>query len=87
MDAANTLYQRLKILDPESIDIVDESGAHIGHAGTVGGGSHFQLIIVSSVFNGHSLQSRHRMIYQAAGDLMGQSIHALAIKAYTPQEI
>lgn len=81
------IRKRLAPLSPESIEILDESGEHIGHAGARDGGGHYQLIIVSGQFAGKSALARHRMVYSALGPLMHKDIHALAIKAYTPDEI
>ena len=73
-------------LRPEKIDIIDNSAAHAGHAGTRNGGGHFHVVIVSSQFEGQSQVKRHQLIYQALGDLMKQQIHALGIDASTPTE-
>lgn len=81
------MRDRLNELHPESIEILDESGAHVGHSGAMDGGGHYQLIIVSKAFAHQPLQARHRMIYSALGALMHKEIHALAIKAYAPDEI
>ena len=80
------LRQRLAVLQPESITIDDESHRHAGHAGAREGG-HYQLQIVAQVFAGKSTIARHRMIYDAAGDLMRGRIHALSIRAKEPGEV
>jgi BolA protein len=87
MSAAELMKQRLAQLDPESLEIVDESSRHAGHEGAKGGGGHYRLIIVSRRFAGQPAQARHRMIYDALGALMRKEIHALAIKACTPEEL
>lgn len=81
------IEQRLAALEPESLEVFDESGKHIGHEGAKGGGGHYMLTIVSRKFSGQPAQARHRMIYAALGSLMQKEIHALAIKAYAPDEI
>ena len=81
------IKQHLASLQPESLEIIDESSRHAGHEGAKGGGGHYQLVIVSPQFAGKPIQLRHRMIYQALGEMMRQEIHALAIRAYTPDEI
>lgn len=78
---------RLAVLQPESMELLDESAQHYGHEGAKSGGGHFRLLIVSNAFRGKSLPERHRMIYGALGTLMQRDIHALAIRAYTPDEI
>jgi BolA protein len=86
MNAQDRMRQRLAALAPESLEILDESGQHVGHAGAQGGG-HYQLIIVSQLFSGKPLPARHRMVYEALAPMMRNDIHALAIKAYAPDEI
>ena len=81
------IKHRLAVLTPESMEIMDESGQHIGHEGAKGGGGHYQLLLVSPRFCGVSLPARHRMVYDALGSMMKQDIHALSIKAYAPDEL
>jgi BolA family transcriptional regulator, general stress-responsive regulator len=81
------MKQRLAALAPESLEILDESGKHIGHEGAKGGGGHYQLVLVSAKFHGLPLPARHRMVYDALGPMMHREIHALSIKARTPDEI
>jgi BolA protein len=87
MSTVENIKLRLATLQPESIEILDESGQHIGHEGAKGGGGHYQLLLVSPQFQGVALPARHRMVYDALGTLMKQEIHALSIKAYAPDEI
>ena len=87
MSAGAAIRERLGALEPESLDIEDESWKHAGHEGARSGGGHFRLVIVSKRFSGLSIQSRHRMVYDALGPMMQRDIHALAIKAYAPDEI
>ena len=77
----------LAALEPVSLDIVDESHKHAGHAGAKDGGGHFSLQITSVQFVGKNTLARHRMIYSALGEMMKHEIHALNIQAYTPDEI
>lgn len=87
MKLAETIRQRLAALEPVSLDLVDESSQHAGHSGwREGGGTHWRLAIVSPRFAGQSAVARHRMVYQAIGELMQNPIHALAITAQTPEE-
>jgi len=72
---------------PENLEVVDESHLHAGHAGARSGGGHFAVTIVSPRFAGQSTVKRHRMIYDALGDMMRQEIHALSIRALAPEEI
>ena len=80
------LRQRLAVLQPDSIIIQDDSHRHAGHAGAREGG-HYQLQIVAQAFAGKSTIARHRLIYDAAGDLMRGKIHALSIRAEFPGEV
>ena len=72
---------------PEQLDIIDESHLHAGHPGARSGGGHFAATIVSESFEGKKMLARHRMVYDALGDMMQTDIHALSIKAQTPQEL
>ena len=65
---------------------MDDSAKHAGHAGAASGGGHYQLTIVSKQFAGKPQVARHRLIYQALGDMMQRQIHALSITAYTPDQ-
>ncbi|GAA4364402.1 BolA family protein [Kangiella marina] len=67
-------------LQPEQLDIIDDSHKHIGHAGAKGGLGHFTVIIKSEALEGKRMIQQHRMIYDALGDMMQTDIHALAIK-------
>lgn len=85
-DVAQSIRTRLAALDPESLDLVDESAAHAGHAGAASGGGHYRLVIVSPRFRGHDTLARHRMVYGALGPMMRREIHALSIQALAPEE-
>ena len=86
-DRTAMLRERLtRELQPVTLDIIDESAKHAGHAGAASGGGHFIVTIVSPVFENKSLMQRHRLVYAAVGDIMHSEIHALSIQARTPQE-
>ena len=74
-------------LQPETLQIEDEGHKHIGHEGAKDGRGHFHVLVVSAVFQSKTPIQRHRLIYQAIGTLMQSDIHALAIEAYTPEEL
>lgn len=80
------LEQALQQLDPIQMQITDDSHLHAGHAGNTGGG-HFTVFIVSGAFAGLSLIKRHRLVYDAAAELLPSAIHALSIQAKTPDEL
>ena len=72
---------------PESLDVIDESHLHEGHAGHRSGGeTHFRIYIVSPAFEGKSRIERHRMINSTLAAELAGSVHALAIKAEAPAE-
>ncbi|MFC5578208.1 BolA family protein [Lysobacter niabensis] len=73
-------------LAPVSLEIEDESHKHAGHAGARDGRGHFRVDVVSAAFAGQTPITRHRAVYAAVGDLMTTDIHALAIRARTPDE-
>jgi len=87
MTTAELMQQKLSKLNPQSLEILDESSKHVGHEGARAGDGHYQLVIVSGEFSGKPMQLRHRMVYDALGPMMKKEIHALAIKAYAPGEI
>ena len=74
-------------LTPESLEIIDESAKHAGHAGAASGGGHFIVHIVANAFRDKTLIQRHRLVYDAVGDIMHREIHALSIQAKTPDEV
>jgi BolA protein len=73
------------VFSPQSLNIIDESARHAGHA-SAGGAGHFVVEIVSDAFEGKSLIQRHRQVYDALDDIMHSEIHALSIKASAPAE-
>ena len=83
----SAMRERLASLAPSVLDLRDESAQHAGHAGArPSGGSHWQLTIVSAAFRGKPSVARHRMVYEALGDLMERDIHALRIEALAPEQ-
>ena len=68
------------------LEVSDDSHLHAGHPGARDGRGHFSVTVVSTTFAGKNLLARHRLVYSALGDLMQTDIHALAIKALTPDE-
>lgn len=81
------IRQRLRDgLGARTVEVEDDSHKHIGHAGARDGRGHFNVTVVSDAFENKSLVERHRMVYEAVGDLMDTDIHALSIQARTPAE-
>ncbi len=72
---------------PERLEVVNDSARHHGHAGDDGSGeSHFSVLIESAQFAGKSRLERQRMVNRALGDIPGERVHAVAIKAVAPGE-
>ena len=73
--------------EPSSLDIINDSANHHGHAGDDGSGeSHFTIVIESVSFTGLSRLQRQRLVNAALGDIPGNRVHAVAIKARAPGE-
>jgi len=72
-------------LAPRSLEIVDDSARHAGHAGARSGG-HFRLTLVADAFRGRSQLERHRLVYAALAPLIGRGVHALNIAARAPED-
>jgi BolA protein len=73
-------------LQPQTLEVVDESHRHRGHAGAAGGAGHFRVRIVSAAFIGRSRVQRHRFVYDALRAELGPEIHALALETLAPGE-
>ncbi len=79
-DRLEAQFRPLKLL------IKDQSHLHAGHAGARDGRGHFAVTIISDKFAGTNRVQRHQMVYDALGALLESDIHALSIKALTPDE-
>ena len=80
------MVNALQVLKPTTLQLVDNSHQHAGHAGNdMDGESHFELTIIADAFEGLNLVKRHQLIYMVLGDMM-QQIHALQIQSLTPAE-
>jgi BolA protein len=72
---------------PTHLAVINDSASHHGHAGDDGSGeSHFTIEIEAEAFAGMSRLARQRMVNRVLGDIPGQRVHALAIKAKAPGE-
>jgi BolA protein len=72
---------------PIKLLVKDQSHLHAGHEGAKSGGGHFDVTIVSQAFDGCRPLQRHRMIFSALESMMETEIHALRIRAKTPDEV
>ena len=80
---APAMRQRLiEKLSPTQVEVVDESGAHAGHAGAngTGYGTHFRVRIASPLFAGKGRVAQHRLVYDALQEFIDQGVHAIAIE-------
>ena len=73
-------------LQPQRLEIRDDSAAHAGHAGG-GGKGHLRLVIVAACFSGMTLVQRHRLVHDALAELLVEEIHSLALVTKTPEEV
>ena len=73
-------------LQPEVLEINDDSHKHVGHPGARTGMSHFNVRIRAERFRGTSPLQRHRIVYEALGEMMQTDIHALRIDAAPPTD-
>jgi len=88
MSVKDTITSKLvAAFGPESLEVVDESQDHVGHAGhRASGETHFRVYIVAEFFRGMSRLDRHRRINAALAGELQSKIHALAVHAAAPGE-
>ncbi len=88
MTVAAAIRDKLfRALAPEFLELVDDSGRHAGHAGArPDGETHFNLVVVAESFTGLGRVARQRMIYAALAEELAGPVHALTIRALTPEE-
>ena len=76
-----------KAFAPTRLEVVNDSARHHGHSGDDGSGeSHFTVTIESAAFAGVARLERQRRVNRALGDIPGERVHALAIRALAPGE-
>ena len=80
------ICQRLQALQPQAVQIEDDSAKHAGHPGAASGGGHYRLRMVSHRFEGLSRLARHRLVYDSLGQMMQREVHALSMVLLTPSE-
>jgi len=72
---------------PSRLEVTNDSANHHGHAGDDGSGeSHFTVEIEADAFAGMSRLARQRAVNATLGDIPGNRVHALAIRANAPGE-
>lgn len=77
------ILEQLQSLSPQHLELLNESDSHSGPPGRE---SHFKLLIVSEKFAGQSRVDRQRMIYQKLESELSSGLHALSIRALSPEE-
>lgn len=80
---AEALRARLQeTLAPSALEVIDESAAHLGHAGQdgTGSGTHFRVRIASPQFSGKTRVACHRLVYDSLRDFLDRGLHALAVE-------
>jgi BolA protein len=81
MTRVEIIHEKLTAaLNPTELDVIDNSAAHRGHAGTAGGAGHYTVEIASPEFSGKSKIACHQLIYAALEGMIPDEIHALIIK-------
>lgn len=86
MDITQEIKNRLQQLHPSVFELRDDSHLHKGHAGNRGGG-HYTVLIVSDIFKNMGRINRQRLVKEQLHDLFSDGlIHALSIKAISPDE-
>ena len=85
---AELIETRLRTaLEPERLEVVDDSDRHAGHAGaSPSGESHFNVVIVAAAFQGVGRVQRQRMVHAALAEAFAGGLHALSIRALAPDE-
>lgn len=88
MSVADDIRSKLEAaLQPQTLEIVDESHKHHGHSGwRPGGETHFRVTIVAAAFEGRSRVERQRLVYGALAEELAGGLHALALKTRAPGE-
>ncbi|MHB1667102.1 MAG: BolA family protein [Thiomonas sp.] len=88
MHRAQRIEQALRLaLDPEQLQVIDESASHAGHGGFDAQGSHFRVRMVSHAFSGKSRLARHRLVYDALASMLAHDIHALVLDLHAPGDL
>ena len=87
MTREERLLDRLRTgLGAEHVELEDESARHAGHEGARSGAGHYAVVVVAACFAGLDALARHRAVYAAVGDMIPSEVHALSIRAFTPEE-
>jgi len=84
---ASEIVKRIREnLSPLKVSLKNETHKHKGHAGNKGGGAHYELLVISELFQGVSSLQRQKIVLGLLKDLMGKKIHALKMKLQDPTQ-
>ena len=83
MGNKDTIERKLQVLQPEFLEVNNESHKHNVPPGSE---SHFKVTVVSNAFQGKMLIKRHRIVNDILADELAQSIHALSLHTMTMEE-
>ena len=87
IDRVAVITQRLtEVLNPITLEVIDEGHRHIGHAGAREGLGHFRIKVRAHALLGLTSLQRHRKIYEILGELMQTDIHAVTLDAAAPED-
>ena len=88
MQIEHSIREKLqRAFTPQVLEVVNESHLHASHASSPGTGeSHFRVVVIADAFQGKSRLDRHRMVNAVLEEELAGRVHALAIKAMTPEE-
>lgn len=73
-------------MEPNEIGKLIEVSFEGATVKVVGDGTHFEALVIASEFEGKRMLARHQLVYKSLGELVGNEIHALSIRALTPDE-
>ena len=82
MSTQQDIHTRLQVLQPQYLDIINESHMHGGPATE----SHFKITLVSDAFEGVRAVQRHQKVYGLLSEQLQGGVHALALHLYAPDE-
>lgn len=87
MSMRDILIEKLTTqLEPDYLDVIDESERHHGHAGwREGGNTHFRVRIATRHFDGLNRLAQHRKVMDVLKNELETSVHALAVEIVPPE--
>lgn len=74
-------------MDPQAVQHLIEEGLPQARVRVASpDNTHFEALVVCESFAGKRKIQRHQMVYHTLGERVGREIHALSLKALTPEE-